>query len=138
MRERRWRSALSLAVLALVLSPLVTDRDSFPLSTHPMYAHDRGDVAVFRTVEAVADGQPATLSLALIAETDDPLVAQGRLRDSEARGELATTCARIATRVADDDERFRRAEVVEVVRLTIELRSGERLEREVLARCAIG
>lgn len=133
---RRWRATLSVVALVVLLSPVVTDRDSFPLSTYPMYAHDRDDTARFLTAEGVTrNGDRARLSLGSIADTDDPLVAQGRLRDAARRGELDAICVEVAARVAQVDRPDRPIERIEVVDLEIDLRSDDEVERVVLAGC---
>ena len=63
-------------MVVLVVSPAMRNRDSFPLSTYPIYAHSRGRLVTFDTVEGVvAGGEIERLSLEAIAQTDDPLIA---------------------------------------------------------------
>ena len=95
------RRAIVVAVLAVLLSPLVTNRDSFPVSTYPMYAGQRDREVVLATVTGVdAGGQRRELSLAAIARTDDPLIATALVAQAIAGGTAADLCAAIAPRVA--------------------------------------
>lgn len=133
---RRRRAVITLGVLTAVLSPALTGRDSFPLSTFPMYAHDRDDTASFRTAVGVtSSGTTEWLSLELIADTDDPLVAQGALRDAVQRGDGDELCREIADRVAADDRRD--LDLIEVVELTLDLETGDQLDRRVHGRCEV-
>ncbi len=127
---------ITLSALLAVLSPAVTGRDSFPLSTYPMYAHHRGETAIFRTAEGLDEsGELHRLSLRLIADSDDPLVAQGLLIDTIRRGDGAALCTEIARRVGGHEVRIVRVELVE---LTLRLDSGEELRRRVHDRCVVG
>ncbi len=113
---RRW-AALALFVVVLV-SPALRDRDSFPLSTQPMYAHDRGRVAELATVVGRdRDGRLVRLSLGAIADTDDPLIAQSTARDAIRRGDADELCRTVAGRVRDRDGLVR----VEVVRERVDV-----------------
>ena len=126
------------ALVAMLLPPLRNPpRDSFPLSTYPMYAHDRADTAIFRTAVGVTrSGAIERLSLDLIADTDDPLVAQGLLRDAVGRGDGQALCNEIAERVASADDRGDLV-LVEVVEVNLDLDSGEELDRRVHGRCEV-
>ena len=67
MRRGVATAASVLAVLA-VLSPALHERDSYPLSTYPMFSQDRGRVATIPTAVGFrADGSRNRRSPALIA-----------------------------------------------------------------------
>ena len=136
-RGRRRRRAVALLVVAGVIAPAVRDQDGFPLSTHPMYATAREEVAVLGTAVGV-DGQGVRhrLSMAAIARTDDPLIAESAVRDALRRGRAQALCAAIAGRVGSG------VEVVEVVEEThdvVRRATGEPSlrDRRVAARCEV-
>jgi hypothetical protein len=100
VRSFGWRHRiLAIACLAAVVSPAVLDRDSFPLSTYPMYA-DRGTrLGTLATAVGVdAAGAAHRLSLATIAATDDPLIAESLLYEAIRAGRAEAFCAQIAGR----------------------------------------
>lgn len=99
---RRWRRLVTVLVLLAVVSPALRVRDSFPLSTYPMYATARSDVVAFPTVLGFdASGARAPLSLRTIARTDDALVGQSRIRQSIDGGAAAELCDEVAGRASD-------------------------------------
>lgn len=86
-------------VLGAVLLPAVRNRDSFPLSTYPMYARQRDVIAIVPAAIGVdATGVRRRLSMATIARTDDPLIAAASLRNAIGSGTAEALCAEIATR----------------------------------------
>jgi len=88
------------AVLLAVLWPAVRGRDSFPLSTYPMYAETRGEVVSISTAVGVdAAGARRRLSLQAIAATDDPLIAESTVDGAIRGGRADALCATIASRV---------------------------------------
>lgn len=103
---RRLRRLVTVVVIAAVLSPAVRDRDSFPLSTYPMYATARGaTIEVSTVVGAGRTGAVHRLSLRVIAATDDPLVAESAVDRAIAAGDAAGLCAEVASRVGTNDGR---------------------------------
>jgi len=112
---------VTLIVLLAVVSPALRDRDSFPLSTYPMYAHTRADTAEFSTVVGVdARGSRVPLSLSAIAGTDDALIGQARVRRAIEAAQHGALCADVAERVPDEIDRLEvvteRHELVALVR----------------------
>lgn len=100
--RRSRRAAITAAVLAALVAPVIVDRDSFPLSTYPMYSRSRGDESTIVTAQGVlSDGTLLTLTPWLIGASDDPLVVVGRLRAASSAGRGDVRCAEIAERVAD-------------------------------------
>lgn len=95
-----WRRGLATAlIVAVVVSPALRNRDSFPLSTYPVYASARGSTVTLSTAVAVdADGQARRLSLDVIARSDDPLIAESLVAEAIAGGRADELCAEIATR----------------------------------------
>ncbi|MEJ7583084.1 MAG: hypothetical protein WKF43_03155 [Acidimicrobiales bacterium] len=134
----RWRRrAIAAAVIAAVISPAVRDRDSFPLSTYPMYARTRGATVVLSTAVG-ADGAGATqaLSLSVIANTDDPLIAASAVDHAIRSGRADELCAEVAARASTA---FATIEVVEERHDVVARSSGKRslLGRSVHSRCPV-
>lgn len=136
-RSRPLRLAALAAGLMVLIWPILRDRDSFPLSTYPVYSSVRPDVATFATAHGErADGSMRRLSMDVIARTDDPLIAASRLSDAVGAGRADEACGAIAARVPAD------VVAVVVVRERHDVVAAARgddsmLESEVLARCAV-
>lgn len=87
----------------VVVSPAIRDRDSFPLSTYPIYASARSRTATFATAFGENDdGTEHHLTMSVIAATDDPLIAESRVADAIAGDQAIELCAQIARRVPSD------------------------------------
>jgi hypothetical protein len=117
------RVALVLFV-ALLVSPAIRSRDSFPLSTYPMYAADRGRIASLSTVIGRTDVGDEVIRLTpqLIARTDDPLIAESSVRSAISGGRAAQWCATVAGRVTRSKlDRLRPVTRVEVVRERVDV-----------------
>jgi hypothetical protein len=129
-------------VLAALWVPVVIDRDSYPLSTYPMYSRARASEVSFVIATGLDDtGQQLRLSLGLIGASDDPLVVAGELRAAVADGRAEQRCERIAERVRQDGDG--RVVTIQVVteRHDVVERVAEReslLDRKVHARCPVG
>jgi hypothetical protein len=94
-----WRRAVVVGALLAVLSPAVRDRDSFPLSTYPVYATVRPRTATFATAAGIgSDGGRRRLTMRTIADTDDPLIAESRVAGAVASGHGGDLCREIAGR----------------------------------------
>jgi len=130
-------------VLGALVGPVIVDRDSFPLSTYPMYSRTRGEAVTFATAQAVdAQGSASALSLGVIGDSDDPLIVAGELRSALREGRAEARCIEIADRAdgwagLPDD-----AVAIEVVteRHDVVARvsgSPSLLDRTVYARCEI-
>lgn len=140
--ERWWIRLVTLVVVGLVawpaLWPLVgrPAADSFPLSTYPMFAHDRGEMVEVATVVGIAHGEIRRLSPELIAGTDQVMLAATAVQRAVAgtAGGPRALCIEVAGRV--DDPAVRRIEVV-VERYEVERwpRASEPLERRLVASC---
>ncbi len=98
----RWRLVVTLAFLALLVSPVVRDSDGVPLSSYPMYATPRSGEVAFVIARGVdAEAGVVRLSIEQAAATSDPLIAETRLRNEVTAGRAADLCREIATRVRD-------------------------------------
>lgn len=90
-------------MVALAL-PVLRDQDSFPLSTYPMYAHDRGrEVAIATAIGVTATGDVQRLSLTTIADADDPLEAASLVAGEVRAGRADVLCGAVARRLDDPD-----------------------------------
>ena len=99
--DRRARILITAGVVGALVAPVVLDRDSFPLSTYPVYSRTRGEAVTFATAQAVdANGNASTLTLGVIGDSDDPLIVAGELRDAIRDDRAAERCEEIAQRAA--------------------------------------
>jgi hypothetical protein len=131
------RRGVVIGTLAVVVSPALRDRDSYPLSTYPMYAGARGRHAALATAVGVdVDGATHRLSLATIARTDDPLIAESLVATAIRADRAGELCAEIARRVSGDAVAV---EVVEERHDVVERAAGRPSlgARTVHARCDV-
>ena len=97
------RRFVAAAAILAVISPALRDRDSFPLSTYPIYASTRSRTATFATAFGeTKGGTERRLTMEVIAATDDPLIAESRVADAIAAGHAEDLCAEIARRAPID------------------------------------
>ena len=131
------RRLLTAALLAALLSPVVRNQDSLPLSTYPMYAGTRSNLSSFVTAVGLDDvGDQSTLSALTISQSRDRLIAQSFLNDAVQRGEAAEACEDIVSRVAPSLVTVEIA--VEQHDTIARLRGDESLqERTVVASCGV-
>ena len=126
-------AAVTLVVSVVLAIPVVTGSDGFPVSSQPMFAVPRDNLAEFVTARAVtASGEVVDLSMREIASTDDPLVAERLLLEARRTNSLLATCNEIAGRIE------RTETSVEIVRVRHNLDDGigqTPAEIEVLERC---
>jgi len=139
-RGTRW--VVTTAIVAALIAPVALDRDSFPLSTYPMYSRARGGESTLITARGVtSEGASRELTPTLIGDSNDPLVVVGRLRAALSAGRGDVRCAEIAARVeardgfADIDSIEIVAERHDTVARTLDEQSL--LERDVRAKCEV-
>ena len=136
------RFAVTVVALAALVVPVVRDSDSFPLSTHPMYASVREPIEVLPSAVGVdVEGARHRLSLRLIARTDDPLIAQSFLWEAIRADRAGDVCRDISARLGSESA-FDHVVRVEVVTETIELielvsGDGGLVDRSVHADCEV-
>lgn len=123
--------------IGLLLSPLATTSDDFPLSTQPMFAAARDPLAEFVTARAFdLNGREIELTIRQIAQTDDPLVAERSLADAVRNDGLSGLCDQIGARLAQAAVGAVAVEVISIVR---DLDQGESIAAitrvDVLERC---
>jgi hypothetical protein len=141
--DRRARILVTAGVVAALVAPVALDADGFPLSTYPMYSRARGAQVTLATAQAVdADGTTSTLSLAVIGESDDPLVVAGELRTAIGDGRAGERCAGIAERAAQWSGLPAGTVAIEVATerhdVVVQVEGGDSLvDRSVHARCEV-
>jgi len=97
--RRRIASVVSVVAVVAVLSPVVHERDSYPLSTYPMFSHDRGRVATIDTAVGFdAAGERQRLSPTIIAGGIEVIHAAVTVSTSIQRGDTDALCREIAAR----------------------------------------
>ena len=136
MRSRP-RIVASLVAAVVVLSPMLREPtdDTYPLSTYPMFAFDRGaEHNIATAVEIDADGSVRRLSPTLIAGTDEVILASVTVTRSINRGEADLLCAEIAERLGPGRTVEVRLETVDVVAFIAD--GAEPTAIDVKARCA--
>lgn len=139
---RRWRWAITAAVVAALIAPVALDRDGFPLSTYPMYSRTRSSESTIVTAQGVdAEGAIVALTPTLIGDSDDPLIVVGELRAALAAGQGEGRCAAVAERVAQRSALVdvRTIEVVAERHDTVARTVGDDslIERDVRVRCEV-
>ena len=122
MLRVRPRLTLVAGLLAalIVLSPLGREptSDTYPLSTYPMFAADRGaSHRIATAVELTGDGEVRRLSPELIAGTDEVVLAGVTVARAVRGGEADELCAEIAARLGAGRRVEVRTETVDVVAL---------------------
>jgi hypothetical protein len=135
---RWWPRLVIVAAVVVVVLPAVHQRDSFPLSTYPMYAAARPSVVTLPAAIGIeADGRRRYLPMAVVARTDDPLIAASLLRGYIRNGTAGALCAQIAARAPAG------VVGVEVVEERHDVDGSARpaaslVDQTVHARCAVG
>jgi hypothetical protein len=95
------RALLVVVVIVIGIVPLLLDRDSFPLSTYPMFSHRRSTAESVDTAVALdASGTPRRLGPQRIAGTDEIILATATVTNAINDGSVDVLCKEIAERVA--------------------------------------
>jgi hypothetical protein len=141
MMRQRWRAwaAAGLAVVVVGAVPFVLDRDSFPLSTFPMFAADIDRTQSVDTAVAVgADGGVIRLTPAEIGGTAVVNQAASVVTTAIVGSRAAELCATIAGRLAGESAPVT-VEVVTERYDAVRWFDGDRtpVERVVHARCPV-
>ena len=101
-RRRAW-VAVAAVVTVVGIVPLALDRDSFPLSTFPMFSADIDTTQSIDTAVGVRDdGTTVRLQPSLIGGTSVVNQSVAVVQAAVAGGTAARLCAEIADRVATD------------------------------------
>ena len=105
MARGAWMTAVTVAAAVAMLLPPLRDppRDSFPLSTYPMFSWVVEPVRwVDLAVGLDVAGADVTLDPDAIGGTDEVIVAGSTVRQAVRNGRSDELCREIAERVADD------------------------------------
>jgi hypothetical protein len=141
--RRAWAYVVSVAALALVFSPVLrpSQRDSYPLSTYPMFSYDRGRESALPTAVGVTlEGQVRRLSPELISGGYEPVRAFATVEASIENGDTADLCREIAERaVKSRTSDVTAIEVVTEVHDVVSWFDGDKEPRQriVHARCPL-
>lgn len=137
--HRALLTGITLATLLALVSPVFTRTDGFPVSTQPMYAAIRPETTAFVTANGRTEtGDIVSLPITVIADTDDPLVAQSRLAQLAEDPNIVARCQVIADR-AGSGQPIVSIEVVRVTHDATATATGEDglIDREVLTECQV-
>lgn len=138
MRSALRRLAPFLAA-AIILTPLLRapHNDTYPLSTYPMFATDRGaDHTISTAVSIDERGEVSRLSPKLIAGTDEVVLAAVTVARAVGRGEVDELCAEILDRIDGPAHIIIRSETLDVVAHVVNGAEPRRIE--VHAECESG
>ncbi len=138
--RRRVAAAVSVLAVLAVLSPALHEEDSYPLSTYPMFSHDRGRVATIPTAVGYrADGARVRLSPSIIGGGIEVIHAAVTVDESVRRGDTAALCAEIAARAAGARDDVVRIEVVSETHDVLAWFDGEDVPQAVVvhATCEV-
>ena len=140
--RRAWAYVVSVAALALVFSPVLrpSQRDSYPLSTYPMFSYNRGRESALPTAVGVTlEGQVRRLSPELISGGYEPVRAFATVEASIDNGDTAELCEEIAERTVKSRDDLVAIEVVTEVHDVVAWFEGhkEPSQRIVHARCPL-
>lgn len=105
-RASRWVTRLVGLVIIVVIGvvPVALDRDSYPLSTYPMFSSRRTAVEPVHTaVVAAADGSVRRLSPTQISGNDEVIIAAQLVYEAIRRDGGEVLCADIASRLSSAD-----------------------------------
>ena len=137
----RWRIGVTVVIVAVVLLPVaISSRyDSFPLSTFPMFAGPRSEVAPVSTVVAVDGDRSERLSSHLIGGTDEPMLAAETVVHAIRDGTVDELCREVAARAAGSALQGWTLEVVTEQYDTTRWFEGDRdpVERTVYTTCGV-
>lgn len=130
---RLWMFAI---VVVFGVVPVVLHRDSYPLSTFPMFSSNRSTREPVDTAVLVdSDGVVHHLSPQVIAGTDEPIIATVVVAKSVSDGTAMDLCHEITARL--DPHHVGHVEIVTVVYDALDWFEGRRepIERRVHASC---
>jgi hypothetical protein len=105
-RERAWAIGFGSTVLALVLLPLVTRRDSFPLSDYPMFSRHResSSAKVTHVVAHSRVGNHRPVPPRMLDTKEIMQALQTAVVAAKASDTAAELCLRVAANVAEAGE----------------------------------
>lgn len=111
--RRRVASVVSVAAIVVVLSPAWVERDSYPLSTYPMFSYPRERTAVVDTAVGYDPaGQRVRLTPTIIAGGSEVIHAAVTVSTAIAQGDTDALCREMAARARSRRPPLVRIEVV--------------------------
>jgi hypothetical protein len=142
MRDAAWAWAVTVAFLAMVVSPAFRDppRDSFPLSDFPMFSQGRPSPRFTVTHALAVDAAGGRRPLSPWVATGNREVLQAMVWLSAATRDPAESCRVIAGRVAahgPGEARFVELATSDFDAVAYFVSSREPVSRRVHARCAV-
>jgi hypothetical protein len=91
---------------AVLMIPALSGNDSFPISSYPMYAFRRAPTDRFQAVLGEdSTGATRPLAIGLVADTNDPLIAQALIDQAIRTGSALQLCERVASQVDAETDR---------------------------------
>ena len=114
-RERAWALAFTTVLLALVLAPIVTGTDGFPLSNYPMFSgHRDTSVRIVHVVAYSREGSHRPVPPRLLDTPEIMQAHQSAVVAAKTPEGAAELCARVAANVAAAGEPWRDVETLEL------------------------
>lgn len=111
--RRRVASVVSLVAIFVVLLPAWVERDSYPLSTYPMFSYRRDRVAVVDTAVGYdTSGRRVRLTPTIIAGGSEVIHAAVTVSTAIAQGDTDALCQEMAARAGSRRPALVRIEVV--------------------------
>ena len=111
--RRRVASVVSVVAIVAVLLPAWIERDSYPLSTYPMFSYRRDRVAVVDTaVGYETTGRRVRLTPTIIAGGSEVIHAAVTVSTAMAQGDTDALCREMAARARSRRPALVRIEVV--------------------------
>jgi hypothetical protein len=139
--RRRVASVVSLAAILVVLLPAWVERDSYPLSTYPMFSYRRDQVEVVDTAVGYdTAGRRVRLTPTLIAGGSEVIHAAVTVSTAIAHGDTEALCNEIAARATARRPALERIEVVSETHDVITYFASDPAPIAVVvhASCAVG
>jgi len=142
-RERAWAIAFATVLLALVLMPLATGKDGFPLSNYPMFStHRDPSVRIVHVIAHSRAGKHRPVPPRLLGTPEIMQAHQTAAVAAKTPEGAAELCTRVAANVADAGEAWTDVDGLEVRADrydAVKYWQGERkpVRSKVFARCPV-
>ncbi len=135
--RRRVASVVSVAAIVVVLSPAWVERDSYPLSTYPMFSYRRDRTAVVDTAVGYdAAGQRVRLTPTIIAGGSEVIHAAVTVSTAIAQGDTDALCREMAARVRSRRPPLVRIEVVSETHDVVTYFEGDKTPASVMVHAS--
>jgi hypothetical protein len=132
--RRRVASVISVVAILVVLLPAWIERDSYPLSTYPMFSYRRDRVATIDTAVGyeVASGARVRLNPTLIAGGIEVIHAAVTVSTAIEQGDTDALCHEIAARAVARRPALARIEVVSETHDVVDYFAGESTPQQIV------